>query len=266
MKNFFPLNKLCIPFLLCPLLLNTSFISLQKTPPGLKSIVLDAGHGGVDSGTRGQNSREKDITLKVALKLGKALKARYRDLRVLYTRTTDVQVPLYKRIAQANNAKASLFISIHCNSLPAKAANRARIKGTETFVSGFGRLKEQDVALRENASILLEKDYKKNYDGYDPRDPESIIIFSLIKNANRDQSINFARIMQQQYRKIGREDRGYKEQSLAVLARAAMPAILTEIGFLSNSAEERYLLSASGQDEIVSSQLKAIEAYSKLID
>ncbi|HEY1010093.1 MAG TPA: N-acetylmuramoyl-L-alanine amidase, partial [Daejeonella sp.] len=185
-------------------------------------------------------------------------------------------------IGIANNIKADLFISIHCNSMPIKRvvvsyrkdsrgrripvyANRqsTSTRGTETFVSGFGRLDEQDVVIRENESILLEKDYKNNYEGYDPKDPESIIMLSLMKNAFRDQSIKLASYMQDEYVLSGRVDRGVKEQSLAVLAKAGMPAVLTEIGFVSNPEEEEYMNSESGQNEIVNNLLKAIQTYKK---
>jgi N-acetylmuramoyl-L-alanine amidase len=138
--------------------------------------------------------------------------------------------------------------------------------GTETFVSGFGRLDEQDIAIRENASILLEKDYKDNYEGYDPKDPESIIMFSFLKNGYREQSIKLASFMQNEFTKTGRLDRGVKEKSLAVLARAAMPAVLTEIGFISNPDEEAYMNSEDGQTEIVNCILKAIQSYKKQVE
>jgi len=208
-----------------------------------------------------------------------------KDVKVIYTRTTDVFIPLYERVAIANQAKADLFISIHCNSMPIKRVisgykkdSRGRkvpiyksvqstsTRGTETFVSGFGRLDEQDVAMRENASILFEKDYKENYDGYDPKDPESIIMLSLMKNAFREQSIKLATFMQDEYTQTGRVDRGVKEQSLAVLARAGMPAVLTEIGFISNPTEEEYMNSAAGQNEIVNCLLKAIQSYKKQVE
>ena len=144
--------------------------------------------------------------------------------------------------------------------------NRTSVRGTETFVSGFNRLGQQDAALRENASLLLEKDYKDNYDGFDPNDPESIIIFSLMKNQFRDQSIKLASLMQNEYVATGRIDRGVKEQSLAVLAKAGMPAVLTEIGFISSPQEEEYMVSEYGQNEIVSCLLKAIQTYKKQVE
>jgi N-acetylmuramoyl-L-alanine amidase len=256
--------------------------SLNDTPYRIKTIVLDAGHGGTDGATKGLFSREKDIALQVALRLGKAIEENIKDVKVVYTRSTDVFIPLYERIGLANRIKADLFISIHCNSMPIKKVisgyrkdSRGRripiyktvqstsTRGTETFVSGFGRLDEQDVVMRENESILLEKDYKNNYDGYDPKDPESIILLSLMKNAFREQSIKLASYMQDEYIQSGRIDRGVKEQSLAVLARAGMPAVLTEIGFVSNPEEEEYMNSELGQKEIVSNLLKAIQTYKK---
>jgi N-acetylmuramoyl-L-alanine amidase len=250
-----------------------------STASKVKTIVIDAGHGGEDGATRGAISKEKDVALQVALKLGKAIEDALPDVKVVYTRKTDVFLKLYERINIANKEKADLFISIHCNSMPnirqryvvnGKAYYRSIPnpvpKGTETFVSGFGRLAEQDAAVRENASILLEKDYKDNYEGFDPKDPESYIIFSLMKNAFRDQSIKLASLVQDEYVKSGRVNRGVQEKSLAVLARAGMPAILTEIGFISNPEEERFINSENGQGEIVKNILNAIINYKKQIE
>lgn len=256
--------------------------NIDSSPYKIKTIVVDAGHGGTDGATRGVFSKEKDIALQIALRLGKAIEENLKDVKVVYTRTSDVFIPLYERIGIANRVKADIFISIHCNSMPIKKVisgyrkdSRGRkvpiyktvqstsTKGTETFVSGFGRLDEQDVVMRENESILLEKDYKDNYEGYDPKDPESIILLSLMKNAFREQSIKLASFIQDEYSQSGRIDRGVKEQSLAVLARAGMPAVLTEIGFVSNPEEEEYMNSELGQNEIVSNLLKAIQTYKK---
>lgn len=237
-----------------------------NTPYRIKTIVIDAGHGGKDGTTRGLISREKDVALQVALRLGRAVQANLKDVRVVYTRTTDVFIPLYERIGLANRVKADLFISIHCNSMPHNMRNRTATRGVETFVSGSGRLDEQDVAVRENLSILLEKDYKDNYQGYDPNDPTSIIMLSLMKNAYREQSIKLATFIQDEYIGTGRVDRGVKEQSLAVLAKAGMPAVLTEIGFISNPAEEEYMNSEWGQNEIVNCLLKAIQTYKKQVE
>jgi N-acetylmuramoyl-L-alanine amidase len=287
LMKFIPLKRsfygLIALFLILPLV---TYSNNSENPPyRIKTIVVDAGHGGQDGATRGLLAREKDVALQVALKLGKAIEENFKDVKVVYTRKEDVFIKLHERIGLANRVKADLFISIHCNSMPIKKVitgyrkdSRGRrvpiyesrqstsTRGTETFVSGFGRLDEQDIAIRENASILLEKDYKENYEGYDPKDPESIIIFSLMKNTFREQSIKLATFIQDEYIKTGRVDRGVKEQSLAVLAKAGMPAVLTEIGFISNPQEEEYMVSDEGQNEIVNSLLKAIQGYKKQVE
>lgn len=256
-----------ILFLLSLLLLIPyfSFKNQEKNPPfKLKTIVIDAGHGGHDGTTRGAIAKEKDIALEVALKLGKRIESEMKDVKVVYTRKTDVFVKLYERADIANAHNADLFISIHCNSMPKRAGNE-RVSGTETFVSGFHRLGEQDVAMRENASMLLEENYEENYN-FDPKDPESYIIFSLMKNQFRDQSIKLATFVQEHFSTSGRINRGVKEQGLAVLARAGMPAILTEIGFLSNRSEEKYMVSDEGQAEIVRNLTNAIKAYKHQVE
>ncbi|TCK84977.1 N-acetylmuramoyl-L-alanine amidase family protein [Albibacterium bauzanense] len=258
-------QKILNVIFLCFLIPFLSFSNQEDKPDfRIKTIVIDAGHGGEDGATRGAIAREKDVALQVALKLGKKIESEMKDVKVIYTRKTDVFVKLYERIAVANDNNADLFISIHCNSMPRRAGNE-RVSGTETFVSGFHRLGEQDVAMRENASMLLEENYEQNYD-FDPNDPESYIIFSLMKNQFRDQSIKLATLVQDHYATSGRINRGVKEQGLAVLARAGMPAILTEIGFISNPAEERYMTSAAGQAEIVENLTNAIKSYKSLIE
>jgi N-acetylmuramoyl-L-alanine amidase len=256
----------------------------------IKTIVIDAGHGGKDGSTGGLYSKEKDVALKTALNLGKLIEANMPDVKVIYTRTTDVFVPLYDRIGLANQSKADLFISIHCNDMPMyrntitvgykkgrhgkKTPIRETVyrkststRGTETFVSGLGRMNEQDPVInRENASILMEENYKENYEGFDPNNPENYIILSLMKNNYREASLNFAKRVQEQYVKAGRIDRGVQEKSLAVLARAGMPAILTEIGFISNPEEEDYMNSEAGQTEITNGLLAAIDSYKKSVE
>jgi N-acetylmuramoyl-L-alanine amidase len=256
----------------------------------IKTIVIDAGHGGRDGSTRGLYSTEKDVALKTALHLGAAIEANMKDVKVIYTRTEDVFIPLYERIAIANNAKADLFISIHCNDMPIRRSTvvtgyrrnsrgkkvpvtrtvsrkSTSTRGVETFVSGIGRVNEQDEAIkRENAAIFLEENYKENYEGFDPNNPENMIILSLMKNTFRTQSLRLAKLVQDEYINAGRIDRGVQEKSLAVLARAGMPAILTEIGFISNPEEEDYMNSEAGQDEITNCLLKAIENYKKNVE
>ncbi|WP_316787921.1 N-acetylmuramoyl-L-alanine amidase [Pedobacter frigoris] len=248
----------------------------------VKTIVIDAGHGGNKPGARGSYSLEKNVALKVALKLGKKFEEDMPDVKILYTRKTDVDVDFYKRAALANDNKADLFISIHCNSMPdnkivtytknkagKKVAKYSYVKnkttkGTETFVAGSHRLNEQDVAIRENADIKLEKNYKQNYNGYDPNDPETFIILSLFKNLFRDKSMKLAKLIQDNYTdNDNRIDRGVKEQGILILQRCGMPAVLTEIGFISNPAEEEYMNSESGSTEIVNSIFKAVKNYRK---
>lgn len=257
------------------LLYSPSVISGSKVNPivaelpvyRVKTIVIDPGHGGHDGSTRGKFSKEKDVALEIALKLGKAIEKEMKDVKVLYTRKTDVFVKLYERIAVANDNKADLFISIHLNSMPiTRRGQNSGVKGTETFVSGFHRLGQQDVAVRENASLLLEENYKENYNGFDPNDPESYIIFNLMKNRYRDQSVRFASLIQEEFASVGRVDRGVKEQGLAVLATAGMPAVLTEIGFISNPEEEKYMNSSYGQTEIVNNLVNAVKKYKRHVE
>ncbi|MGY3052310.1 N-acetylmuramoyl-L-alanine amidase [Pedobacter sp. UYEF25] len=230
----------------------------------IKTIVIDPGHGGRKPGASGAISTEKNVALKIALKLGAEIKNQLPQIHIIYTRKTDVDVDLYRRAEIANNAKADLFISIHCNSMP---KGKSYIDGVETLVAGSHRLKEQDAAIRENADIKLEKNYKENYSGYDPADPASFIMLSLLKNTFRDKSISFARLIQNNYvNKYKRTDRGVKEQGVLVLQRCGMPAVLAEVGFISNPTEERYINSNKGQDEIVGCIVDAIKLYKKNIE
>lgn len=291
MKNI-PLhksNKILMLFICVVLVLFADNQTLAQEYK-IKTIVIDAGHGGKDGSTRGIYSTEKEVAIKTALRLGKAIEENMKDVKVIYTRSTDVFIPLYERIAIANNAKADLFISIHCNDMPVvstryisgyvrnkkgkkvpvyktRYAKSTSTRGVETFVSGSGRLDEQDdVIKRENASMFLEDNYKENYQGFDANDPESAIILSLMKNTFRTQSLKLAKLVQDEYVKVGRVNRGVQEKSLAVLARAGMPAILTEIGFISNPDEEDYMNSEAGQIEITNCLLKAIQAYKTSVE
>ncbi|WP_256006647.1 N-acetylmuramoyl-L-alanine amidase family protein [Pedobacter deserti] len=265
------------------LLLFYSFQSAFSQSYKVKTIVIDAGHGGNKPGARGSFSVEKDVALQVALKLGRKIEEELPDVKVLYTRKTDVDVDFYKRAALANDNHADLFISIHCNSMPnrrvitgykrLKSGKKTPVygyvkntttRGTETFVAGSHRLNEQDAAIRENEDIKLEKNYKENYNGYDPKDPETFIILSLFKNLFRDKSLKLARLIQDNYRNDDkRVDRGVKEQGLLILQRCGLPAVLTEIGFISHPEEEKYINSEAGQAEIVNSIFKAIKTYKK---
>ena len=290
MKNI-PLlrpNAILIAIISVALVISTNYQAFTQEYK-IKTIVIDAGHGGKDGSTRGEYSTEKDVALKTALRLGAAIEANMKDVKVIYTRSTDVFIPLYERISIANNAKADLFISIHCNDMPLIRSSvvtgyrkvkgkqvpiRSSVyrkststRGVETFVSGMGRINEQDeVIKRENAAIFLEDNYKENYEGFDPNNAENYIILSLMKNTFRTQSLKLAKLVQDEYVNVGRVNRGVQEKSLAVLARAGMPAILTEIGFISNPAEEDYMNSEAGQEEITNCLLKAIQNYQRSIE
>lgn len=230
----------------------------------IKTIVIDPGHGGKKPGASGSFSTEKNVALKISLKLGAKLREELPDIKIIYTRTKDVDVDLYKRAEIANDASADLFISIHCNSMP--PGNKG-IKGVETLVAGSHRLKEQDAAIRENADVKLEKNYKSKYDGYDPNNPSTFILLSLLKNTFRDKSIKFAKLIQNSYiTGDNRVSRGVKEQGVLVLQRCGMPAVLTEVGFISNSEEEKYINTDNGQKEIVNAIFEAIKTYKKNIE
>jgi N-acetylmuramoyl-L-alanine amidase len=224
-------------------------------------IVIDAGHGGHDSGAVGKNSYEKDIALKLALKVGDMIQSRYPDVEVIQTRTTDVFIPLFRRIQYANEQNADLFISIHCNFI-----SNPKTRGTETFVMGLHRAGDNlEVAKRENASILLEQNYEANYDGYDPNSPEGHIMLSMYQNNYLDKSIEFAAAVEEQFGKLHiSKSRGVKQAGFAVLRRASMPAVLVEAGFLSNDVEEAFLLSEDGQGVVSESVVRAFDKYYKI--
>lgn len=226
-------------------------------------VVIDAGHGGRDPGALGKNVKEKEITLAIALKTGKYIEELLEDVKVIYTREEDEFVELYKRAEIANKAKADLFISIHCN-----AYRDIRINGSETFVMGLHKDQGNlEVAMKENSVITLEDDYTTRYQGYDPNSSESYIIFSLMQNIYLEQSLNFANYIQEQFRnRVGRIDRGVKQAGLIVLWQTTMPSVLVEAGFITNTREERFLMSEQGQDYIASAIFRAFRDYKSFID
>ena len=221
----------------------------QKHAYKIKTIVIDAGHGGHDSGCLGSSGKEKNVALDIALKLGKLIEEKFPDVNVIYTRKTDVFVELHERAEIANRSKADLFICIHCNSGGPSAF------GVETYVMGLHKTEDNlNVAKRENSSILLEKDYKQKYDGFDPNSPEANIIFSLYQNSFLAQSLKLAALIQNQTEDYaGRYNRGVKQAGFLVLYRTTMPSLLVETGFLTNKTEEKYLLSDKGQTTIATS-------------
>lgn len=232
-------------------------INKSKAPYQIKKIVIDAGHGGNDPGCVGSKVTEKEIALKIALNVGRRIQDMHPDVEIIYTRKTDVFLPLHKRAEVANRAHADLFISIHCNAAGSKQAY-----GTETFVLGLHRAKDNlDVAKRENEAIYMEEDYEANYEGYDPNSPAGHILLSFFQNAFLNQSIEFAEKVEKNFVSKKRHSRGVKQGGLLVLRHATMPAVLIEAGFLSNINEEAYLMTQKGQDEISESIAKAFSTY-----
>ncbi len=230
---------------------------------GVKTVVIDAGHGGIDPGNLGTGrykATEKDIALKVALKLGKYIEDNFDDVKVVYTRKTDVKIKLKDRADIANKAEADLFISIHCDAFK----NRS-VHGSSSFVMGKNHDDENmRVAQQENSVIFLEENYEENYEGFDPNKPETYIALTAYQNAFLNQSISLAQKIQDQFReRVNRKDRGVKQQPLYVTSRTVMPAVLVELGFLTNKEEEDFLNSDKGQSYLASAIFRAFRDYKK---
>lgn len=225
----------------------------------IRTVVIDAGHGGKDAGAVGKKSKEKDITLAVAKKTGDYIKKKYPDMKVVYTRTTDVFVELMERARIANRNNAEVFISIHCNSV----ANSPKTCGVETFIMGDHRNSANlAVAKRENASILYESNAQENYDGFDPNSTEAYIAFSFIQSEFKQHSLELAELVQNEFvNKAKRHDRGVQQAGFLVLYKTAMPSILVELGFISNPAEESYMMSKEGQNYLASAIYRAFCSY-----
>ena len=243
-------------FFVCLFLLSLQFSSAfaQKK----YTIVLDAGHGGKDSGNLGNGYIEKNIALKVTLLVGKTL-SKDKDIKVIYTRKNDSYPPLWKRGEIANKAKADLFISIHCDSYKPRPAAR----GAGTFVLGLrGNQKNLEVAKRENAVILKEDNYQQKYKGFDPNSSESMIGLSLLQEENLDKSLHIASLIQTNFvKQLKRLDRKVKQDNFQVLRETVMPSVLIELGFLTNKREGRYLNSSKGQKQMAASIASAIKKY-----
>ncbi len=238
-------------------MLNSSAID-RPTANAVDTIVIDAGHGGKDPGTHGQSVKEKDVALKIALKVGGYIEKNMPGVKVVYTRKTDTYLALDERAAIANKAKADLFICIHANAVP-----REEIYGTETYVMGLHKSEGNlDVAKRENAVILLDNNYEQRYEGFDPNSPESYILFSLAQSAFQESSLKFAEKIESQFKnRLGRKSHGVKQAGFWVLWRTAMPSVLIEVGFLTNKKEEKFLGDANGQDLIASGIYRAFKDY-----
>ncbi len=221
-------------------------------------VVIDPGHGGKDPGAVNNGVREKDIVLGVGLKLGKLISENFSDVKIIYTRSTDVFIPLIDRSRIANKNKADLFISIHANTCGTPST-----RGTETFTLGLHRTNENlDVAKKENSVILLEDNYTQTYEGFDPNSSESYIMFELTQDIYLDQSLSFADDIQRQFHsKNVSINRGVKQAGFLVLRQSSMPSVLIETGFVSNPSEARYLNSDDGQQTIASSIFDAFKKF-----
>lgn len=246
-------------FILTTILILFGFSSVFSQNNNKFTIILDAGHGGKDPGNSYHGFVEKEIALKTALKVGSFLEKEH-GVKIIYTRTSDVFIELADRPKVANKANANLFVSIHCNSVKNEGPY-----GTETFVMGLSRHDMNlEVAKNENSVILLEKDYKKKYQGFDPKKPETLIGLTMIQEDNLNNSITLASGIQSNFtKKLKRSSRGVKQQPLWVLDAAYMPSVLIELGFLSNKNEGRFLNSDEGQTKMAKQIADAIIHYKR---
>lgn len=237
-----------------------------RDPNRIRTIVLDAGHGGKDPGNLGTGrykTTEKHISLNVARLVGKYINETYPDVKVVYTREDDTFIELKERCNIANKAKADVFISIHCNANDSKDPH-----GCETYVMGLHKTEaNMRVAQKENAAILLEEGHELKYDGYDPKDPESIIALSLRQNTHLDLSLLLSSLIQKQFKeRVGRPDRGVKQAGFLVISYNTMPSVLVELGFLTNPNEEDYLQKPEGQDYMASAIYRAFKEYKATVE
>ena len=259
-------NNLALYFILSLVVLSmTSFQFPQDQEDKKFKVVIDPGHGGKDSGTRGKYTLEKDIALKVSLKLGKYLEDLLDDVEVIYTRTTDTYSHPKIDAEIANEAEADLFVSIHCNAMPPGNSN---VFGTETFVMGTkNEGRNFEVAKRENSVIMLEENYEEIYQGFDPTSPEVNIMFSIMQEAYQENSIILASNIEEQFgKRAGRKSRGVKQSSLWVLWNTAMPSGLVELGYLTNPKEEKELNDPKVQDYLASAIFRGIRDYKEYLE
>lgn len=224
-----------------------------------KTIVIDPGHGGKDPGAHGVYSNEKEVALSIGKKLKDALNDQLPALNVIMTRSTDKFIELHRRAEIANESKANLFISIHCNSTPQRVGTR---RGAMLLLYGFHRKQEQLEAIRENASIYQEKDYQQKYNGYGEDAAMNTIVLAAFAQRYRKQSVQFGELLNTEFTQTdGRASVGVKEQGVLVLQQSGMPGLLIETGYINNAEDERYLNSNEGQNEIVQSVIRAIKKY-----
>lgn len=239
-----------------------------NTDPGntlVRTVVIDPGHGGKDPGAIASGVKEKDVTLEIALLLRAKIKEMHPEVNVIMTRDKDVAVDLIERTRIANRNEADLFISIHCNAMP---AGNGHIFGSETYVLGLHRAEENlAVARRENAAILLEDNYKVNYGNFDPNSNEAYILMNLYQGAYLEKSIDFARRVEEEHlRHAGRKSKGVKQAGFLVLRENAMPSVLVEAGYLTNAKEAEFLSSRNGQEKMAESLARAFHRYKETIE
>ncbi|MDR1699398.1 MAG: N-acetylmuramoyl-L-alanine amidase [Prevotellaceae bacterium] len=246
------MKRICLLFFALPVFM----LPAQEMTPAERpfTIVVDAGHGGHDPGATGRMSKEKDINLAVMLLLGKKIEENHPATKIIYTRKTDVFVPLYKRAKIANEANADVFISIHTNATP----KGSLASGTETYVLGADKSEQHlAVAMLENSAILYEDDHAQRYD-FDPNNIDDYIALGLRQNLYMTQSINYAQAIQNNFQTLaGRKDRGVRQAGFLVLLNTTMPSVLVELGYINNPAEERYLNSAAGKEQLADAIYKA---------
>ena len=233
----------------------------QKSGKKPFTVVIDAGHGGVDPGALGRKSKEKDINFKVSNRVGQLIKEAFPEVKIIYTRTTDVKIPLAKRADIANKANANLFISIHSNASSNRNAN-----GCQTFTLGAGSDAEaKAAAMYENEVILSEDNFEETYKGFDPRSSESYIIFELMRSHDMEQSVKLAEMVQRGMVKgTALNDRGVSSAGFLVLHRTVMPSILVELGFISNSKDENLIASKEGQEKLAKGIFNGFSEYYRL--
>ena len=237
---------------------------------GIRTLVIDPGHGGRQPGTVGKRIYEKDINLAVSLRLGALIQEWYPDVRVLYTRTGDETVDIYARGEFANKNKADLFISIHANAVSEKASEEERnaTSGSETYILGLHRTEENlKVAMLENSSITDEQNYESNYDGFDPSSPEAYIMFSLMQNVYMEKSLQMAELVQNELQNGPvKRNRGVHQAGFVVLWKTYAPSILIELGFVSNPQEELVMMNPDNQREIAECIFRAFRQYKEITD
>jgi N-acetylmuramoyl-L-alanine amidase len=259
------MKNISIITLLASCFLFAAYIPLNTKPNKIHKVIIDAGHGGKDSGCFGKKLQEKDVCLSVAMEVGVLIKTYFPDVQIVYTRTKENQfVELRERARMANREHGDLFMSIHCN-----AAASASVSGTETYIMGLNdaEIETEEVSLRENSAILNEIDYLEKYDGFDPESPMSHIVLANYQNTFQHNSLRLASNIEHEFVETAqRRSRGVKQSSFVVLWKTAMPSVLVEVGFLSNQEEENYLGNPNGKKNIAYGLFKAFEKYKNAIE